>query len=47
MAHDKKQPGGWKERLEPWFGYAEDVVYVGLGLLLTAIALSLLVSELL
>lgn len=47
MAHDKKQPGGWKEKIEPWFGHAEDIVYVGLGLLLAAIALSLLVAELL
>jgi uncharacterized membrane protein (DUF373 family) len=47
MAHDRKQPSGWKEKFEPWFGHAEDIVYVGLGLLLTAIALSLLVTELL
>lgn len=47
MAQDRKQPSGWKEKLEPWFGYAEDIVYVGLGLLLTAIALSLLVTEVL
>ena len=45
MADGKKQPGGFKERLTLWFGHTEDAIYVGLGLLLSAIALSLLVTE--
>ena len=45
MTNGAKQTSAFKERLSLWFGHAEDAVYVGLGLLLTAIALSLLVTE--
>ena len=45
MADAKNQTSAFKERLSLWFGHAEDAVYVGLGLLLTAIALSLLITE--
>ncbi|HSQ13445.1 MAG TPA: phosphate-starvation-inducible PsiE family protein [Candidatus Deferrimicrobium sp.] len=45
MTNGKKRPSDFKEWLTLSFGYAEDVVYVGLGLLLMAIALSLLVTE--
>lgn len=47
MANAAKQSGGFKEWLTLWFSHAEDAVYVGLGLLLTAIALSLLITEML
>jgi len=45
MTNDKKQPGGLKDWLTLWFGRAEDSLYVGLGVLLIAIALSLMVTE--
>jgi uncharacterized membrane protein (DUF373 family) len=45
MTNGKKRPSNVKEWLTLLFGYAEDVVYVGLGLLLMMIALSLLVTE--
>jgi uncharacterized membrane protein (DUF373 family) len=38
--------GGLKESLTVWFSRAEDAIYVGLGLLLVAIAVTLLISEL-
>jgi uncharacterized membrane protein (DUF373 family) len=43
----KRQAGNLKESLSLWFGRAEDAIYVGLGILLTAIALSMLVTEML
>ena len=45
MTNGAKQTNAIKEWFTLWFGHAEDAVYVGLGLLLTAIALSLLVTE--
>jgi uncharacterized membrane protein (DUF373 family) len=43
----KKQAGDLKESLTLWFGHAEDAIYIGLVFLLTAIAFSLLVTEML
>lgn len=43
----QRQSGGLKEWLSLWFSRAEDAIYVGLGLLLVAIAVTLLISELL
>jgi uncharacterized membrane protein (DUF373 family) len=43
----KKQAGDLKESLTLWFGRAEDAIYIGLVFLLTAIAFSLLVTEML
>ena len=36
-----------KEWITLWFSRAEDIIYVGLGLLLTAIAFTLLITEVL
>jgi uncharacterized membrane protein (DUF373 family) len=38
-------PKDLKEWITLWFNRAEDVIYVGLGLLLTAIAFTLLITE--
>jgi uncharacterized membrane protein (DUF373 family) len=46
MSNGKKQSSGdWREWLSRWFSLAEDAIYVGLGLLLIAIAFTLLVTE--
>lgn len=46
---DSKQPrsGQLKNWIALWFSRAEDVIYVGLGLLLAAIAFTLLITEVL
>jgi hypothetical protein len=47
MSNGKRgSSGGLKESLTVWFSRAEDAIYVGLGLLLVAIAVTLLISEL-
>jgi uncharacterized membrane protein (DUF373 family) len=46
MSNGKKRSSGdWREWLSRWFSLAEDAIYVGLGLLLIAIAFTLLVTE--
>ena len=45
MTNGAKKTNAFKESLTNWFSHAEDAIYVGLGLLLTAIALSLLITE--
>ena len=47
MSTSKQRHSGLKEWIIEWFGRAEDVIYVGLGVLLAAIALTLLVTEVL
>jgi uncharacterized membrane protein (DUF373 family) len=48
MSNSKQRhSGGLKEWFSLWFSRAEDTIYVGLGLLLVAIAVTLLISELL
>jgi uncharacterized membrane protein (DUF373 family) len=48
MANSKQRhPGGLKEWITLWFNRAEDTIYVGLGLLLAAIAFTLLITEVL
>jgi hypothetical protein len=44
---DGKQPhaGQLKNWIALWFSRAEDVIYVGLGILLAAIAFTLLITE--
>jgi uncharacterized membrane protein (DUF373 family) len=41
----KRNPADLREWLSHWFSLAEDSIYVGLGLLLIAIAFTLLVTE--
>jgi uncharacterized membrane protein (DUF373 family) len=41
----QRRPAGLKEWLSLWFSRAEDAIYVGLALLLVAIALTLLIYE--
>jgi uncharacterized membrane protein (DUF373 family) len=45
MTSGSSKPGKFKQWITLWFERAEDVVYIGLGLLLTAIAFSLLITE--
>jgi uncharacterized membrane protein (DUF373 family) len=47
MSNGKRgSSGGLRESLTVWFSRAEDAIYVGLALLLAAIAFTLLISEL-
>jgi uncharacterized membrane protein (DUF373 family) len=47
MSNGKKRNSvDLRELLSQWFSWAEDAIYVGLGLLLIAIAFTLLISEL-
>ena len=41
----QRNSGHLKEWITLWFSRAEDVIYIGLGLLLTAIAFTLLITE--
>lgn len=41
----KRNSGDWRESLSHWFSLAEDAIYIGLGLLLIAIAFTLLITE--
>jgi uncharacterized membrane protein (DUF373 family) len=41
----QRNSGRLKESITLWFSRAEDVIYIGLGLLLTAIAFTLLITE--
>jgi hypothetical protein len=45
MPNGKKRSSSLNEWIILWFNWAEDTIYVGLGLLLAAIALTLLVTE--
>ena len=45
MPNSKQRRTGLEEWITLWFSRAEDVIYVGLGLLLTAIAFTLLITE--
>lgn len=46
MSNGKKRNSfNLREQLSHWFGLAEDTIYVGLGLLLIAIAVTLLITE--
>jgi uncharacterized membrane protein (DUF373 family) len=48
MSNGKRgSSGGLVELISLWFSRAEDAIYVGLGLLLAAIAFTLLITELL
>jgi uncharacterized membrane protein (DUF373 family) len=45
MANGKQRRLSLKESIIAWFNRAEDFIYVGLGLLLAAIAITLLITE--
>src|SRR5882724_11736198 len=45
MANGKQRRLSLKESIIVWFNRAEDFIYVGLGLLLAAIAITLLITE--
>jgi len=45
MANGKQRRVSLKESIIVWFNRAEDFIYVGLGLLLAAIAITLLITE--
>jgi hypothetical protein len=45
MSNSKQRHAGLKEWITIWFNRVEDAIYVGLGLLLAAIALILLITE--
>jgi uncharacterized membrane protein (DUF373 family) len=45
MANGKQRHVSLKESIIVWFNRAEDFIYVGLGLLLAAIAITLLITE--
>jgi uncharacterized membrane protein (DUF373 family) len=45
MANGKQRRVSLKESIIVWFNQAEDFIYVGLGLLLAAIAITLLITE--
>jgi uncharacterized membrane protein (DUF373 family) len=45
MPNGKQRRIGFKEWITWWFNQAEDVIYIGLGLLLAAIAFTLLITE--
>ena len=45
MAETKKETSGLREWVSVAFSRAEDTVYVGLGLLLAAVAITLLITE--
>jgi uncharacterized membrane protein (DUF373 family) len=46
MSNGKKRNSvNWRDSLSTWFSLAEDAIYVGLGLLLLAIAFTLLITE--
>jgi uncharacterized membrane protein (DUF373 family) len=46
MSNGKKRNSvNWRDSLSHWFSLAEDAIYVGLGLLLLAIAFTLLITE--
>jgi len=45
MANGKQRRVNLKESIIVWFNRAEDFIYVGLGLLLAAIAITLLITE--
>jgi uncharacterized membrane protein (DUF373 family) len=45
MAETKKETSGLREWVSAAFSRAEDTVYVGLGLLLAAVAITLLITE--
>jgi uncharacterized membrane protein (DUF373 family) len=45
MANGKQRRVSLKESIILWFNRAEDFIYVGLGLLLAAIAITLLITE--
>lgn len=45
MANGKQRRASLKELIIVWFNRAEDFIYVGLGLLLAAIAITLLITE--
>jgi uncharacterized membrane protein (DUF373 family) len=45
MANGKERRVSLKESIIVWFNRAEDFIYVGLGLLLAAIAITLLITE--
>jgi len=47
MANGKQRRVSLKESIIVWFNRAEDFIYVGLGLLLAAIAITLLITEVL
>ena len=45
MSNGKQRRSSLKELIILWFNQGEDIIYVGLGLLLTAIAFTLLITE--
>jgi hypothetical protein len=45
MSNGKQRRSSLKELIILWFNQAEDIIYVGLGLLLAAIAFTLLITE--
>ena len=45
MSNGKQRHSTLEELIILWFSRAEDIIYVGLGLLLTAIAFTLLITE--
>ena len=47
MPNGKQRRTGLKEWIILWFSQAEDIIYIGLGLLLAAVAFTLLITEML
>lgn len=45
MPDGKQRHTGFKEWIILWFNRAEDIIYIGLGVLLAAIAFTLLITE--